>query len=382
MSGDQKGLETKLVHDGEPRIGGALSIPVFQSSTWVHEGSLGYHDVRYARLNNTPNHLALHAKLASIESAEAALVTSSGMAAISTALLTMLAAGDHLLVQETLYGGTHGVIVEELQAFGVTFDFIDPGEPASWESKLRPTTKVIYVETIGNPLLGIGDLDEVPRFARAHGLVSMIDNTFASPVNFRPAEHGFDLSLHSATKYLNGHTDLITGAVIGRADLVHRVLLRLNHLGGTLDMHACFLLHRGLKTLSLRVERQNANAMKLARFLESHPAVASVRYPGLESHPDHERASRLLDGFGGMLAFETRGGAEEAKRFCGRVGIAIEAPSLGGLETLVSLPAELSHAGLPREERLALGITDGLIRVSVGIESVVDLIADFGQALS
>lgn len=378
-------LETKLIHAGEPspRPGGAVAIPIFQSATFESTGETSYHDIRYGRLSNTPNHLALHQKLAALENAEAALVTSSGMAAISTTLLTVLGAGDHLLAHKVLYGGTFDLLMRDFPQMGIQFDFVDfCGDPAEWKAKLRPNTRAIYVETITNPLLEVADHPAVVRFAREHGLVSLIDSTFASPVNFRPPEHGYDLSLHSATKYLNGHSDLIAGAVIGRRELVERVTHKLNHLGGSLDPHACFLLHRGIKTLSLRVRQQNANAMALARFLETHPAVERVIYPGLESHPHHRRARELLDGFGGMVSMEPRGGLEAAKRFLQNIHIALNAPSLGGVESLVSRPAALSHSGLTPQERRDIGVSEALIRISVGIEAAEDLIADFGAALS
>jgi cystathionine beta-lyase/cystathionine gamma-synthase len=255
MAQQFKSLSTKLIHSGEPhpKILGAVSFPIFQSSTFEYTGEKTYDDVRYIRLNNIPNHLALHEKLAALENAEAALVTSSGMSAISTALFSVLQCGDHLLVQDCLYGGTHTFITREFSSFGISYDFIRDSDENEWKQKLRPNTKAIYVETISNPLMQIFNLKEVVRFAKEHNLISMIDNTFASPVNFRPAEIGFDLSLHSCTKYMNGHTDIVAGAVIGKQELIQKITHRLNHLGGSLDPHAAFLLHRGLKTLALRV---------------------------------------------------------------------------------------------------------------------------------
>lgn len=376
-------FDTKLIHAGEPDppIEGAVSLPIFQSSTYTYSGQRTYHDLKYIRLNNTPNHRALHQKLAALENAEAALVTASGMAAISTTLLALLESGDHFLAQDCLYGGTHDLITKDLPKLNIAVDFVDGRDPASWEQKLKPKTKLIYVETIANPLMKVADLKAAVKFAKRHGLVSVIDNTFASPFNFRPAEWGFDLSVHSGTKYLNGHTDIVAGAIIGRADLVERITHKLNHLGGSLDPHACFLLHRGLKTLAVRVRHQNASALAVAKFLENHPAVAWVNYPGLESHPDHGRARELLDGFGGMLSFELKAGLEAAKRFIERTAIPYNAPSLGGVETLITRPATTSHSGLSPEDRAAMGISDGLIRVSIGLEAPEDIIADFEQAL-
>ena len=379
-----KRIETALIHAGEPepRINGAVSMPIFQSSTFEYTGESSYHEVRYLRLNNTPNHIVLHNKLAALEGAESALVTASGMAAITTTLLTVLSSGDHLLAQNCIYGGTHDFLTKDFASFGITYDFIDGDDPASWESKLRPNTRALYVEAMTNPLLEVADLKTVPEFAKKHGLISMIDNTFASPINFRPAEWGFDISLHSCTKYLNGHTDIVAGAVIGRGDLVGKIKHKLDHLGGTLDPHAAFLLHRGMKTLALRVRYQNQSALRIAQFLEQHPAVSRVNYPGLESHDAHHRARELFDGFSGMLSFELEGGAEASQTFMRNVRLPIVAPSLGGVETLITRPSTTSHAGLSPEDRERLGISDGLVRLSVGIEATEDIIEDFEQALS
>ena len=383
MSGPYKRLETKLVHAGEPRprIDGAVEMPIFQSATFEYRGERRYDDVRYLRLNNTPNHLALHAKLADLEGSEAALVTASGMAAITTTLLTVLTAGDHLLAQSCLYGGTHDFVTHDFAGLGLSFDFIDADRPESWRALLRPNTRAIYVEAMTNPLLEVADLKAVVGFARANRLLSLIDNTFASPVNFRPIEAGFDLSLHSATKYLNGHSDIVAGAVAGSAALIERIRHKANHLGGSLDPHAAFLLSRGLKTLALRVRYQNESALRIAQFLASHPAVARVHYAGLESHPRHERARSLFAGFGGVLSFELQGAPERADELARRVRIPAVAPSLGGVHTLLTRPATTSHAGLSREDRARLGISDGLLRLSVGIESTEDLLEDFAQAL-
>jgi cystathionine beta-lyase/cystathionine gamma-synthase len=382
MTTKYKTLETKVIHAGEwrPRIHGAVSMPVFQSANYEFTGETNYHDLKYIRLNNTPNHIVLHNKLAEMENAPAALVTASGMAAISTTLFTVLSSEDHLLVQNTLYGGTHKLITEDFRHFGFSFDFIDGNAPKSWERKLRHNTRAIYVEAMTNPLLQVADLKAVAEFARRHHLVSMIDNTFPTPVNFRPAEWGFDLSLHSCTKYLNGHSDIVGGAVIGQSDLIENITHKLNHFGGSLDPHACSLLHRGLKTLVLRVKYQNKSALKIAKYLESHPNILRVNYPGLENHPAYSIARELFDGFSGMLSFELEGGEKAAGKFMEAVTIPIIAPSLGGVETLLTRPAVTSHAGLSPEERSGLGITDGLIRMSVGIEATDEIIDDFEQA--
>ncbi len=378
-----KRIETKLIHDGEPkpRIAGAVSMPIFQSSTFEYAGEEGYHDIRYIRLNNTPNHLALHEKLAGLENGEAALVTASGMAAISTTLLSILSSGDHLLAQDCLYGGTHDLITKDFPSFGIEVDFVDGDDPDSWRKRLRPNTKAFYIETISNPLLQVTDLKAVVRFAKEHNLVSLVDNTFASPINFRPSEWGFDLSLHSCTKYLNGHNDIVAGGVIGRAYLVEKIKHRLDHMGGTLDPHTCFLLHRGIKTLAVRMKHQNESALAIANFLTASSAVKKVNYPGLASHPQHGRARELFDGFSGMLSFELEGDVAAADRFMRSTTLPIVAPSLGGVETLITRPATTSHAGLSADERRQLGISDNLIRVSVGIESTEDLIEDFEHAM-
>jgi cystathionine beta-lyase/cystathionine gamma-synthase len=383
MERDARRLETRIVHAGEPqpRVLGAVVMPVFQSAMYEYAGETDYHDLKYIRLNNTPNHAVLHAKLASLESAEAALVMASGMAAITTTLFAFLSAGDHLLAQNCLYGGTHDFLTRDFASFGIGYDFIDADDPGSWEAKVRPETKAIYVETLTNPLLELADLEAVAAFARERGLVSIIDNTFATPVNFRPIEHGFDLTVHSCTKYMNGHSDIVAGAVMGRREHIDQIKHKLDHLGGSLDPHAAYLLHRGVKTLAVRVRHQNQSALEIAKFLASRSEVARVNYPGLPSHPGHDRARRLFSGFGGMLSFELHGGAEAANRFIGRTKLPIKAPSLGGPETLLTQPAVTSHAGLSREDRRRLGITDGLVRMSVGLEATEDIVEDFSAAL-
>jgi len=384
MAMPMRGIETKLIHAGErrPRIEGAVATPIFQSSTFAYEGQTDYHDLKYIRLSNTPNHEVLHARLAALEGAERALVASSGMAAISAALITVVGGGGHMLAQDCLYGGTHDLLTQDFPRLGIEVDFIDVNEPATWREALKSNTKAIYVETISNPLMQVGDLIAAVDFARQHKLVSMVDNTFASPINFRPHEAGFDLSLHSATKYLNGHNDIVAGAAIGRGALIRSIKRTLDHLGGVLDPHACFLLERGLKTLAVRVRYQNESALKLARFLEQHRAIARVNYPGLESHPGNLRAGELFDGFGAMLSFELSGGVVAAERFLARVTIPIVAPSLGGVESLITRPAITSHGGMSRNDRERAGISDALIRLSVGLEASGDLIEDFEAALA
>jgi cystathionine gamma-synthase/cystathionine gamma-lyase/cystathionine beta-lyase len=379
-------LDTNVVHAGSPhpRIEGAVVTPVFQSANYKMADESAYDAVRYIRLSNSPSHHSLHARLAAIEAGEAALVTASGMAAISAAILALVGSGEHLLTQRTLYGGTQTLLDHDGPRLGIAHtavDLADPEGPAAWERAMRPETRMMLLESISNPLMEVGDLEAAAEFARAHGLVTVIDSTFASPVNFRPRQIGIDLVVHSATKYLNGHSDIVAGAVIGSVEHVERVRHMLVHLGGALDPHACFLFERGLKTLVLRVERQNRTAMLLARFLAGRPEVRRVNYPGLEEDPSHRFAARLFSGFGGMLSFYADS-AERAERFLDRVRIPLHAASLGGVESLVVRPSRSSHLGLDEASRQRLGITDDLVRVSVGIEDADELIEDFGQALA
>lgn len=376
-------IETRAIHAGrpEPRIERAVVTPIFQSSTFEYHGE-DYHDVGYMRLSNTPNHRVLAERMAALEETEAAIVVGSGMAAIAGTLLGLLRSGDHVLVQDCLYGGTRGLLDNELERFGIRYTVIDVEQPGSWQAAMMDSTRAIYVETLTNPLVQVTDLEAVARFASAHGIVAIVDNTFATPVSCVPARLGFDVVVESCTKYLNGHSDLIAGCVAGRRELVARVKRTLDHLGGHLDAHGCFLLERGLKTLALRVTRHSQNALEIAAALEREPAVSVVHYPGLESHPQHERARRLLSGFGGMLSFELHGGLEAAERLLAGVRIPAVAASLGGAESLIVRPAAAVHGGLSAEERRRAGIADGLIRFSVGLESAQDLIADLRSALA
>jgi cystathionine beta-lyase/cystathionine gamma-synthase len=376
-------FSTKLVHAGEPRprIAGAVALPIFQSSTFEYGGESSYHDVHYVRLSNTPNHDALHAKLAALEETESALVTSSGMAAIAPALLALLVPGDHVIAHRCLYGGTRSLFTKDLPALGIETTFVDAHRPETFAAARRAKTRLFYVESMTNPLLEVVELDAVVAFAKEHGFVSLIDSTLATPYNFRPATRGFDLVLHSATKYLNGHSDIAAGAIAGSRELIGRIKHKVDHFGGILDPHACFLLSRGLRTLDLRVERHNRTALVVARYLAAHPAVSAVYYPGLESHPGHARAKAWFHGAGGLLSFRPKGGVSAADRFLSKARLAASAPSLGGPETLLTRPATTSHAGQSAEERAELGITDDLVRVAIGLEAEEDLLEDFAQAL-
>ena len=384
MQADEESMQTLAVHGGERRPGpeGSVVYPIYQGTVYSVEPGTAYHDLPYLRLSSTPSQRYLHDKLAALEGAQAAVATASGMAAVTTTLLSILRAGDHLLASDCLYGGTHDFITEHAEALGWSYSFVDVHRPETWAAARTPRTKVFLAETITNPLMRVGLLREIAEFGRSEGLLTVIDNTFATPVNFRPLRVGFDLCFHSATKYLGGHSDLVAGAVMGRAELVDQVRHALNHYGGSLDPHTGFLLARGIKTLALRVRAQNENAMALASFLTDHPAVAAVNYPGLAAHPDHRHAAELMPGFGGMLSLRLRGGDAAAQTLLDAVRLPFVAPSLGGVETLITRPATTSHAGMSPEDRERLGITSDLVRVSCGIEGTRDLIADFGQALA
>jgi cystathionine beta-lyase/cystathionine gamma-synthase len=377
-----KEIQTRAIHAGRrlPRIEAAVVTPIFQSSTYEYHGE-SYHDVGYLRLSNTPNHRVLGNRIADLEGSESAVVTGSGMAAISSVLLALLSTGDHLLVQDCLYGGTSGLLGSELDRLGIGHTTIDAQNRASWEHCLTHSTRAIYVETLTNPLLELGDLEGISEFAKANGLVSIIDNTFASPAQCRPVELGFDIVIESCTKYMNGHNDLVAGSVAGKAVHIGCVKRTLDHLGGHLDAQGCFLLERGLKTLGLRLAHQARSAARIAEFLSEHPAVSKVHYPGLPTHPQHERAKRLLDCFGGMMSFELRGGLRAAERFLANLEIPVVAASLGGAESLIVRPAAAVHSGLSPEERARAGISDSLIRLSIGLEGTDDLIADLAKAL-
>ena len=383
MHAQGESMETTAVHGGERRPGpeGSVVYPIYQGTVYSVEPGTGYHDLPYLRLSSTPSQRYLHDKLAALEGAQAAVATASGMAAVTTTLLSVLRAGDHLLASDCLYGGTHDFLTEHAAGLGWSVTFVDAGRPETWDAARTERTRVFLVETITNPLMRVGVLGQVADYGRREGIVTVIDNTFASPVNFHPLDAGFDVVFHSATKYLGGHSDLVAGAIMGSADQIERVRKTLNLFGATLDPHAGFLLARGIKTLALRVQAQNANALALAQFLAGHPAVAAVNYPGLASHPDHGHAAKLLSGFGGMLSLRLHGGEPAAQTLLGSVTLAYSAPSLGGVESLITQPAVTSHAGMSAADREKIGITDDLVRVSCGIEGTDDLIADFGQAL-
>ena len=370
---------TVCVHTGthvDERTGG-IGSPIFPCTSYAYPNAAD--ENIYPRYFNVPNQRVVARKVAALEKAEDALVFSSGMAAISTLLFAHLKPGDHALFQADLYGGTYHFASAELSAFGIEIGFA--ASPAEFEAALRPTTRVIYVESPSNPLLSCVDLKAIATLANKHGLLSIIDNTFATPINQTPVELGITAVVHSATKYLNGHTDVNAGVVASSCAVISKLMeYAVNH-GGTLDAHACYQLERGLKTLALRVKQHNENAGQLASFLEVHAAVKRVNYPGLKSHPDHAIAARQMRGFGGMLSFELRE-PTRVDEVLGRLKLATPALSLGGVETLVCLPSRTSHRSMSAEERQRAGISPGLVRVSVGIEDIDDLLRDFDQALS
>jgi cystathionine beta-lyase len=371
--------DTQCVHAGthpDERTGG-INSPIFTSTAYAYPNPTGANV--YPRYFNVPNQRAVARKLAALEKGEDGIMFSSGMAAISTLLLAYLKPGDHAVFQADLYGGTYHLVVTELARFGIETSFAR--NLAEFSTAVRPNTRVLYVESPSNPLLRCVDLAAVAKVGRERGLLSIIDNTFASPINQTPLELGIDAVVHSATKYLNGHSDVDAGAVVSSGEVIRKVTECALNLGGVLDSHACYQLERGLKTLALRVRQQNENAGRLARFLQNHGAVSRVIYPGLPDHPDHAIAARQMRGFGGMLSFELCQPGQ-LDQLLERLELATPALSLGGVETLVTVPSRTSHKTLPPEERQRAGISDGLVRVSVGIEDIQDLTHDFDQALS
>jgi cystathionine beta-lyase/cystathionine gamma-synthase len=337
-------------------------------------------DTFYTRYGNPTLSLA-ETVVAGLEGTESAAMFGSGMAAITTTLLAHLKAGDHAVFQREIYGGVHRFAKEILPGYGVSVDWFEADRLDGIEGVLRDDTRLLYLESPTNPTLKLVDIERVSRVARTRGIPTFIDSTFASPFNTRPHELGIDGVLHSATKYLGGHSDLLAGALAGSRTLVDRVKSCLRVLGGILDPHAAYLLLRGMKTLELRVRRHNENALEVARFLERHSRVRAVHYPMLESHPQHELARRQMKGGGGVLSFEVAGGLEEAKRFANALELVRVAPSLGSVESLLSIPCLTSHAMLSPEERRRAGIADGLVRLALGVESPEDLIQDLSRAL-
>jgi len=381
---------TRAIHGGEENYGHNTPVapPIVRSSTFTfaNSGELKRYAegkskaYMYTRYGN-PTLAVAEAKLAALEGGEAALVFASGMAAISTSLLTVLKAGDELIATRNLYGGSYRLMRDVFPGLGIRTHHVE-ADLTGAEKFVNERTRALYVETPTNPTLEIVDLRRAAALAKRFKLVSLVDSTFGSPVLQRPLEFGFDLVLHSATKYLGGHSDLIAGAAIGSREMIGRVRELAMRLGGTMDPSAAYLLNRGLKTLELRVRRQSETALKIARFLSKHPRVESVHYPGLPTHPGHRLAKSQMDGFGGMLAFDVKGGLAAARRVCDRTQIFQLAVSLGGVESLVMLPQYSSHYGMSAKELAAVGVTPGTIRLSTGLEDAADLIADLKQALA
>ncbi|MBT8276195.1 MAG: PLP-dependent aspartate aminotransferase family protein [Bacteroidia bacterium] len=379
MKSKSPGVNTICTHVGElkdEQYKGAIS-PLYMSSSYAYEDV----DVkRYPRYFNTPNQEGLSKKIAALEHCEAGLIFGSGMAAISHSMLAFLEKGDHVVVQKTIYGGAFNFMVEEFPKYGIEFDFTDGFSEADFRNKIRPNTKLIYVETPSNPLMLITDLEMISRLAKEHGLVSMIDNTFASPVNQIPADFGIDVVLHSATKYLGGHSDLCAGAVAASEEHIQKIWNVGKNLGGSLSDYTVWLLERSMKTLGIRVKAHNRNAKKIAKWLDKHDLVSQVYYPGLKSHPDHSLAKKQMKGYTGMLSFELIP-AVTPEKFMASLKMIKQSMSLAGVESTILSPAKTSHALLSPEERERQGISDRLLRFSVGIEDKNDLIADLKQAL-
>lgn len=376
-------FETRAIHAGcEPDSGtGAIMTPIFQTSTYVQESPGKHKGYDYSRTHN-PTRTALEKNIASLEEGKYGLAFSSGMSAIST-ITQMLNAGDHIICSDDVYGGTFRLFDKVLKKFNLEFDFIDLTSLQSLERYIKNTTKLVWLESPSNPLLKLIDIEATVRIARSRGIVTVVDNTFATPFFQKPLKLGADIVMHSTTKYLNGHSDVIGGAlVMNDQELYNKLQFLQNAAGGVPGPFDCFLVLRGIKTLAIRMERHAENAIKIAQFLESHPNVRKVIYPGLSAHPQHELAKKQMTGCGGIVTFFIKGGLEAARKFLERVKVFSLAESLGGVESLIEHPAIMTHASLPKEVREKIGITDELIRVSVGIENVDDLIDDLKQAIA
>ena len=374
-----KGINTICTHVGEledETYKGAVS-PLYMSTSYA------FRDVevkRYPRYFNTPNQVALAKKMAALEHGEEALIFGSGMAAVSHTLMAFLAKGDHIVFQDSLYGGTSNLATEEFDKFGIEYTFAKSAKSEDLEAEIRENTKVIYIETPSNPLLMITDLAATADLAKKHGLVSMIDNTFASPVNQNPIDFGIDIVIHSATKYMGGHSDILAGTVIASKEHIDRVFQLAKNFGGNLSDYTVWLLERSLKTMGIRVKAQSENAQKLAEWLYEKQQIKNVYYPGLESHPDHQLAKSQMKSFGGMLSFELND-ALDAVQFMKNLKLIKPSMSLAGVESTILLPSETSHGLLTPEQRAEQNIADNLMRFSVGIEEAEDLMEDIEQAL-
>lgn len=380
--------ETEAIHGGASldKRNAPMEEPIYQTSTFQVTDSdeqvrATNTDMFYTRYGN-PTHTAVEKRIAELEGADAALLFASGMNAITTSLMALLKAGDHIVAQRDIYGGVTKFLSFWLPKMGIETTFVDTIDYDQHVRAIRPNTKLLYLESPTNPTLRVIDLRKTAAIARDHGLISAIDGTFGTPINQRPVEYGIDLVLHSGTKYFGGHTDLICGVATGRKDLIDIIRGTRTTLGGVMDPHAAFMLLRGIKTLAVRVERQNESALRIAEFLSAHPKVRSVNYPFLKGHPQRSLATEQMKGGGGVLSFEVEGTGEDAKRVSEALQLFILAPSLGGAESLVSIPVLTSHAMISAEHRKQIGVTEQLVRLSVGVEHVDDLIADIDHALS
>ena len=374
------GKNTQCVHSGSvaDRLSGGLNTPIFTSSSFRY---LDTAENVYPRYFNTPNQNSVVEKLCALEAAEAGVLFSSGMAAVGTVFFALLQPGDHVVMQRDIYGGSYHFATSEFPKFGIQYSFV-ANRPEDFEAAVRENTRMIYIESPSNPLLMVTDIAAVARISRKRNLISVIDNTFATPINQRPLSLGVDVVIHSGTKYLGGHSDLCCGAVLCSRALTGRIRSSAVNFGGSLNAADCALLERSLKTLGLRVERQNQNALTLARFLADHPRVQRVYYPGLATHAGHETAAGQMQGYGGMLSFALDEAIVRPGDFVRRLQWITPAISLGGVESIICAPADTSHVKLTPREREELGITAGLFRLSVGIEDVEDLIADLDRALT
>ena len=379
---------TNAVHSGTQHIGDAVNTPIFQSSTYklTDERYAGWaagaqHTLLYARLS-TVNSDAVAQKLASLEGGEDAETFSSGMAAISTTLMAMLNQGDHIVASTDIYGGTYGLLTEEFPRFGISTTMADMRDTASYEAAIQPNTKILYIETLTNPVLKICDIEAMAEVAKRHNLLLIIDNTFASPWGCKPLTMGVDLVIHSTTKYLGGHSDILGGAVVGSKEHIAKIFMRKVHFGAAPDPHSCYLLERGMRTLDVRMPRICENAFTLATRLEQHDAIERVYHSQLESHPDYEVGQRILPHGSGMIAFVVKGGDEAALKFMQKLNLIYEATSLGGVESLIECPFNSSHMFVPEDVRVEAGVVPGFVRLSVGIEDAEDLWSDIEGALA
>ena len=375
-----KGVDTKCVHSGDlidDRFKGATS-PLFPSTAYDF---IDVSEDKYPRYFNTPNQLALSKKIADLENSEDALLFGSGIAAIFSSLFSFIKSGDHVIFQSSIYGGTLNLVIKEFKKFNIKYSLVDSFDLKDYEKEIKTNTKIVFIESPSNPLLKLIDLKSIAELCKKNNLISIIDNTFSSPINQNPSDFGIDIIIHSATKYLGGHSDILAGALASNKKYIQRIKESSINYGGNLSDYTVWLLERSIKTLSLRVAKQNENALKVAKFLFEHQKVNSVNYPGLKSHPDHQLSLTQMKGFGGMLSFELND-LDEAIKFTRKIKLIKSAMSLGGVESTICSPTLTSHSNISKEEREKIGIFDGLLRFSVGIEDFEDIKNDLDQALS